>query len=169
MTMSKANMSRSEIREIAFQSLFPLNFNAALTKEDALEAVYELDHAEWLTDDKLQFTPVYLDTLIDGVLLKQAELDEVIKKHLSKNWNLNRIAKTDLIILRLAIFEFLYVSETDVPHVVALNEALELSKKYTDDSSRKFINGVLSNVLNEIRENETAAAATDSDNAAPKN
>ena len=130
--MSKANMSRSEIREIAFQSLFPLNFNAALTKEDALEAVYELDHAEWLTDDKLQFTPVYLDTLIDGVLLKQAELDEVIKKHLSKNWNLNRCSR----------FLFGWILNFYVLNDVLLVFKRSSSFKKIRRFASKFINGL---------------------------
>lgn len=158
--MSK-QMKRSEIREIAFQSLFPLNFNTTLTKEDAVQAVYELDHTEWLTDDQLQFTPQYLDILIDGVLAKQTELDEMIKSHLSKNWHLGRIAKTDLIILRIALFEFMYVDNQDVPNVVALNEALELAKKYADDTSRKFINGVLSSVLTEINADSAANVAVE--------
>ncbi|MGX7198948.1 transcription antitermination factor NusB [Enterococcus nangangensis] len=148
--MSKPNLSRSAIREIAFQALFPLNFNADLSKQDALTAVFELDHPEWLNDEQTAFVPVYLDTLVDGVTTKKDELDAIIAKHLNKNWSLARIAKTDLVILRLALFEMIYVSEEDVPKKVAVNEAIELAKKYADDSSRKFINGVLSNVLAEL-------------------
>ena len=64
-----------------------------------------------------------------------------------KVWTLQRLSKVDLMILRLAVYEILH--EDDVPNRVALNEALELAKTYSDDSSRKFINGVLSVIISE--------------------
>ena len=79
---------------------------------------------------------------------KKGELDQTIEKHLKGNWRINRISKMDLIILRIAIFEMKYIE--DVPFAVALNEAIELAKTFSDDQSRKFVNGVLSNVLKEI-------------------
>lgn len=150
MTMKNKALSRSQIREVAFQALFPLDFNEELTKKDAIDAVFQMDKAEWLSDDQTEFVPVYLDTLVDGVCEKKEDLDKVIASHLSKNWTLNRIAKTDLIILRIAIFEMMFVPNEDVPQKVALNEALELAKTYSDDTSRRFINGVLSAVMNEL-------------------
>ncbi|OJG65690.1 transcription antitermination protein NusB [Enterococcus moraviensis] len=86
--------------------------------------------------------------MVGGVCDRKAELDEIIKKHLGNNWSITRIAKMDLIILRIAIFEMLYVG--DVPNTVALDEAIELAKKYSDDRSRKFVNGVLANVMKDI-------------------
>ncbi|MDY2993900.1 transcription antitermination factor NusB, partial [Ligilactobacillus animalis] len=64
---------------------------------------------------------------------------------LSANWTLARLNRIDLLILRLAIYEMLYVD--DVPAKVALDEALQLAKEFSDDKSRRFINGVLSNLL----------------------
>lgn len=145
--MSK-ELTRHEIREKALQSLFPLDFNSDLTKQDAITHALELDYGEMVSEDGEEFVPVYLDVLVGGVCEKKEELDQAIHAHLGKNWTIQRIAKMDLIILRMAIFEMNYVS--DVPNTVALNEALELAKKYSDDRSRKFVNGVLSNVMKEI-------------------
>ena len=130
-------LSRHEIREMALQALFPLDFNADLTKEDAIFNAIELAHRDMIND-----------TLVGGVCAKKDELDKVIEKHLKNNWHINRISKMDLVILRIAIFEMTYV--TDVPAAVALNEAIELAKTFSDDRSRKFVNGVLSNVLKEL-------------------
>ena len=101
-----------------------------------------------INEDESEFVPVYLDTLVGGVCAKKDELDKVIEKHLKNNWHIIRISKMDLVILRIAIFDMTYV--TDVPAAVALNEAIELAKTFSDDRSRKFVNGVLSNVLKEL-------------------
>lgn len=141
-------LSRHEIREMALQALFPLDFNTDLTKEDAIFNAIELDHQEMINEEQSEFVPVYLDTLVGGVCVKKASLDTIIEKHLKNNWRINRISKMDLIILRIAIFEMMYVD--DVPATVALNEAIELAKTFSDDRSRKFVNGMLSNVLKEL-------------------
>lgn len=148
--MSKETFTRHEIREKALQALFPLDFNSDLTKQDAITNALELDYGEMISEDGEAFVPVYLDVLVGGVCEKKEELDQLIQGHLGKNWTIQRIAKLDLIILRMAIFEMKYAA--DVPNTVALNEALELAKKYSDDSSRKFINGVLSNVMKDLQE-----------------
>lgn len=142
--MSK-ELTRHEIREKALQALFPLDFNADLSKQDAIYNAIELDHQDLLNEDEDAFVPAYLDLLVEGVVAKQTEIDELISKHLKAKWTVGRIAKMDLIILRIAIFEILYVD--DVPATVAVNEALELAKTFSDDQSRKFINGVLSNII----------------------
>ncbi|GMC02681.1 N utilization substance protein B [Enterococcus thailandicus] len=141
-------ISRHKIREMALQALFPLDFNADLTKEDAIMHAIGLDQRELINEEESEFVPVYLDTLVGGVCAKKDELDQMIEKHLKNNWRINRISKMDLVILRIAIFEMKYV--TDVPAPVALNEAIELTKTFSDDRSRKFVNGVLSNILNEM-------------------
>lgn len=146
--MSKPSFTRHEIREKALQALFPLDFNIDLTKQDAIYYALELDNRDIISEDGEEFVPTYLDLLVGGVCDRKSELDEVIKKHLGTNWTLNRIAKMDLIILRMAIFEMIYAG--DVPNTVALNEAIELTKKFSDDRSRKFVNGVLSNVMKDL-------------------
>ncbi|MDH6364429.1 N utilization substance protein B [Enterococcus sp. PF1-24] len=141
-------LSRHEIREKALQALFPLDFNADLSKQDAIFNAIELDHQELLNEEEDSFIPAYLDLLVGGVLTKQAEIDERIQGHLKNKWSIQRIAKLDLVILRIALFEIFYVD--DVPNTVAVNEAIELAKTFSDDQSRKFVNGVLSNVVKEI-------------------
>lgn len=124
-------MTRHDIRQYAFQALFAKTSNP----DSQLDVVYE---------DLLpagQDKPPYLTELVDGVIDHQAELDQEIKQRLSSHWELSRIAKTDLVILRIAFYELKYVDA--VPTAVAINEALELAKTYSDDKSRKFINGVL--------------------------
>lgn len=138
-------LKRHTIREKALQALFPLAFQEELTKQDAIRYALEHDVAE-LNDEETEFVPAYLDLLVEGVCAKQSELDGLIESHL-KGWTLARIAKTDLVIMRIGLFEMLYVE--DVPGKVAVNEAIELAKKFSDDASRKFINGVLSAILNE--------------------
>ena len=148
--MSKETFTRHEIREKALQALFPLDFNTDLTKKDAITNALELEHGEMVSEDGEDFVPVYLDVLVGGVCEKKEELDQLVQSHLGKGWSIQRIAKLDLIILRMAIFEMKYVA--DVPDTVALNEALELTKKYSDDTSRKFVNGVLSNVMKDLQQ-----------------
>jgi N utilization substance protein B len=82
----------------------------------------------------------YAIELVDGILEKLEEIDTLINE-LVANWEFSRIAKTDLAILRLGIYEILY--RIDVPPVVVIDEALEISKDFSSDNSRKFLNGVL--------------------------
>ena len=72
-------------------------------------------------------------------------IDEAISAHLKKGWPISRLNKTDLILMRIAVYEIKFVEE--VPNKVSLNEALELSKEFSDETSRRFINGVLSNLI----------------------
>ena len=134
------NISRHDTRKLAFQTLYALNSNIDATPSDVYAPLLE---------DKVpagdDIVPPYLTELVDGVLTHQAQIDEKIMEHLSANWSLARLNKTDLLILRLAIYEMLYVD--GVPAKVALNEALQLAKEFSDDKSRRFINGVLSNLL----------------------
>lgn len=136
-------LSRHEIREKALQALYPFDFTDDVKKEDAITYALEYNN-ELVSEDGVNFVPGYLDVIVTGVCEKKTELDELIKENLHK-WTINRIAKPDLIILRMAIYEMKYSS--DIPAKVALNEALELTKKYSDDESRKFVNGVLSNII----------------------
>ena len=86
----------------------------------------------------------YISRILDGVLSHMTELDEKISAA-SVSWSLERMAKVDLTILRLATYEILY--EEDVPGSVAINEAVELANRYSEPSSGRFINGVLGTIL----------------------
>ena len=137
-------LSRHQIREIAIQALFPLNFNQDLTKQAAINHAIELNLVDQLDDEQASFVPPYLDVLVSGVCDNQATIDQ-----LKPGWKINRLAKMDVTILRLAIFEMKYVD--DVPNNVALNEAIELAKTFSDEKSRRFVNGLLSAVNQELQ------------------
>lgn len=126
-------MNRHQIRKSAFQTLF-----AELANEDA--DIAEL-YKEVLAIEHEKDIPDYLVTLVEGVNNHRDSLNEQIQSLLSAKWTISRIAKSDLIILQIALFEMQYVD--DVPNAVVINEALELADAFSDDSSKKFINGVL--------------------------
>lgn len=126
------SLTRHAIREEAFQVLFALQNNS----DADLETVYQsIPH-----HDEKQI-PAYVKQVVTGVSDHQAELDNQISSLLASGWTINRLVKADLIILRLALYEIQYVDE--VPTAVAINEALELTKTFSNDKSRKFINGAL--------------------------
>lgn len=134
------NDSRRDLRERAFQTLFSLEFGG-----DHLTAVthtYTYDKSDDSHD-----VPLFLLNLVNGVIDHRAELDELIIGKLKAGWSLSRLTLTDKTILRLGLYEILY--ETETPSRVAINEAIELAKNYSDDKSSRFINGVLSQFITE--------------------
>ncbi|ODB81866.1 N utilization substance protein B, partial [Staphylococcus sp. AOAB] len=126
-------MSRKESRVQAFQTLFQLEIkDTDLTINEAIN---------FIKDDYPDLDFDFIHWLVTGVKDHEPVLDEKIKPYL-KDWSLERLLKTDRIILRMATFEILH-SET--PAKVVINEAVELAKQFSDDDHYKFINGVLSN------------------------
>ena len=124
-------MKRRMAREKALQALFQIDINEA----GPMEAMENILHG----------APVdpYLSELVHGTAKQMKEIDEIISNYL-ENWTVNRLAKVELNILRLAVFELKYVK--DVPSNVVINEALEISKRFGDERSSKFINGVLAKI-----------------------
>ena len=96
--------------------------------------------------ENLEIDNKYVRDVVNGVLEHLEDIDKVLTKYLD-NWDLDRLGKTDKAILRLGAYEMLYY---DTPSIVAINEAVELSKKYSDDKIVKLINAV----LDKIRDNE---------------
>ena len=90
----------------------------------------------------------YIRQIIDGVREHEQEIDELIVKNLKKGWTISRISKASHAIMKLAIFEMKYMD--DVPAKVAINEAVELAKRYGDDGDPNFVNGLLGSVYKEI-------------------
>ncbi|MCD8880849.1 transcription antitermination factor NusB [Mammaliicoccus sciuri] len=127
-------MKRTELREIVFKSLYQLENNKTdLTVEEAIK---------YLVEDFKGEQYLYVKNFVKEVIEKKDELDEIVSPHL-KNWTLDRLLKTDRIILRMATYELKY---TDTPEKVIFNEAVEIAKVYSDDDHYKFINGVLSSL-----------------------
>lgn len=127
------SFSRHTIRIAAFQTLFALLTNPEANREEL--------YTELLKLGKNETAPDYLVELVDGVTQHQKKLDQTISSYLTDNWTIQRIDRADLVILRLAFFELKY--ESDLPAAIVINEALQLAKSFSDDKSRKFINGVL--------------------------
>lgn len=170
-TPSKANRPQSglrrEGREAAIQFLFQRDFQSAeITQEQDINVPLELpvpDPDFWklragaADPDELNPLPArgpiapkaraFAESLIKGVCLHQAAIDELITR-LAKNYRLSRIAAVDRNILRLAIFEIIHTCE--VPPVVAINEAIELAKQFGSEDSGRFVNGLLDKVRAEF-------------------
>jgi len=100
---------------------------------------------EWLDDNISKDTNEFTVKLIEGVISKIENIDSVIKDY-SKNWDFERISIIDKSILRLAIFEMLFME--DIPSVVTINECIELGKTFGGENSGQFINGILDAVKN---------------------
>ncbi len=128
-------MNRSELREQVFKLLFRVEFNP-------IEEMSEQEELFTITSDKEFSTKDadYIREKYENIASKLPEIDEAINKE-TTGWNTSRIAKVDLTILRLAIYEIKY--DESVPTGVAINEAVELAKKFGQDGSPSFVNGVL--------------------------
>ena len=129
--------TRSEARAAAFTQIFQLNQQG----DDKGEMLEHLLNAIPECEDNLG----YIQTVVNGVDEKSAELDEIIGANLKKGWTVQRISKVSLAILRLALFEMKYVD--DVPEKVAINEAVELAKTYGGEEDAKFVNGILGAIV----------------------
>ncbi len=127
--------TRRHSRELALQFLYQID----ITGDDYKTALDFFWQNFKVTDEVRKFS----NQLIDGIFLHQKDNDSLIEKF-SDNWRLHRIAKVDLNILRIAVFELAHCPE--IPPKVTLNEAIELAKKYGSRDSSSFINGVLDRI-----------------------
>lgn len=124
--------SRTTARRLAMQAIY----QSEISRIDAGEALNNLFEEEEIIEETMEFSK----RLVLGVTEKIKELDAKIKE-LSKNWAPDRINPVERSILRLALYELLY--EKDTPRPVIINEAIELAKRYCDEESAAFINGIL--------------------------
>lgn len=131
-------MNRRDAREATFALLFETEFKQG----DPREEIFAISCENREIQDNAYVRNVYF-----GVGEHLDEIDALIGKH-AKGWKTTRISRVSRSILRLAIFEMLYLE--DVPASVAINEAVELSKKFDEESARPFVNGILNSVKNEI-------------------
>ncbi len=134
-------MIRRKGREIAMQILYQID--QSKTPPDYAIALYK----NYLNiEDELAFQ--FGEELVRSIILHKEEIDQLIQNY-SKEWTLERMNLTDKNILRIAIYEMLY--RPDIPHIVSINEAIELAKTYGTDESPAFINGILDKIYkNEI-------------------
>ncbi len=130
-------MLRKQIREEIFKIIFRIPFN---NKE---EMDWQIDFSMQDLENKSQENQEYIRNKITAIIEKQPEIDEKIASNCD-GWNLNRIGKAEIAIMRIAVYEMLY--EADLPAQISINEAVELSKIYCDEEARGFINAVLGKV-----------------------
>ncbi|MBR4261528.1 MAG: transcription antitermination factor NusB [Clostridia bacterium] len=132
-------MNKSAIREITFKLLYSLEIQKSYEDEDI----------------ELYFEDIELDTEnikrqikedVNSIKENNDELENQISANLKSDWNIERISKVNIVLLKLAIYEMLYKK---VPYKVVINEVVELAKKYGEDTSSSFINGVLATVVKE--------------------
>lgn len=128
-------MSRRELREQLFKLLFRIEFNE---KEEMHEQkVFFFEEEENQADEK---DAALIIEKFNRIMDKLEEIDAALNDKV-KGWNTDRMGKVDLTVLRLAVYEIMY--DEDIPTGVAINEAVELAKKFGQDSSPAFVNGVL--------------------------
>ena len=134
-------MNRTEMRENAFKLIYSLEIQKVENVQEQINLYFESNN---ITDEEAK---KYIANAVNGIEEHQEEILKDIETNLKEEWKLSRISKMDLTILKLAIYEIKY---TDVPYKVSINEAVELAKKYGEDKSKKFVNGILASVVKEM-------------------
>ena len=130
-------MTRSNAREIACHLVFEMNFNN-ITAGEALQTLMDDGYYPTLKPDGKQLE--YLTSVVQGVQAKREELEGYISKY-SVGWSLGRIARMAVAIMEVCMYEALYIE--DAPVSAAINEAVELTRKYENEDVVSFVNGIL--------------------------
>lgn len=133
-------MNRTAIREQTFKLIYSLEIQK---QNDLKEAIELYEESNEITDENAK---VYIRDAIFGIEKNKEEIINQIESNLKSDWKIERISKIDLAILKLAVYELKY---TEIPFKVVINEAVELAKKYGEDSSKNFVNGILASVVKE--------------------
>ena len=134
-------MKRTEIRELTFKLIYSLEIQRTDDLEEQIELYIQCNEVE---DNEAK---EYIKDAIIGIRENINEIQGLIEKNLKADWKIDRISKIDLSLLKLAIYEIKYKK---IPYKVAINESLELAKKYGEEASKNFINGILASVVKEL-------------------
>lgn len=138
-------MNRSQIREVAFQFIYGSEIQKELEPSQVDDFLKNND----VEDEKAK---EYLLDMVTGIKENNEKIVSLIEKKLKSNWEISRISKVNLALLKIAIYEIQYKK---LPYKAIINEVVELAKKYGDDNSKQFINGVLASVVTKLQgENE---------------
>lgn len=129
-------MNRSKLREIIITILYQTYIY------DSKKINYDLKD---IIKENIEIKSEFVTKAVEYVKQNQKDIDNLANKYM-KNWNIDRLSKVDKAIISLAIYELF---SSDTPNIVAINEAIELSKKYSDEKVTKLINGVLDKILHE--------------------
>lgn len=132
-------MNRSVARDMAFKFLYQVEVQKE-NNEEVINLFFENN------DIQNKDAKKYILDIANGVNKNLENIIEHIKKNLKQDWKIERISKVTLAILKLAVYEIVYA---EVPFKVVINEAVELAKKYGEDSSPAFVNGILASIVKE--------------------
>ncbi len=128
--------NRSELRDIIIKVLYQINIyeeaNIEYNKDDIIKELLEVENS-------------FVNDTVSGIIKNNKKIETIANEYL-KDWTIDRLSKVDQAILKLGIYELLY---TETPSVVSINEAIELSKKYSEEKVTKMINGVLDKIYHE--------------------
>jgi transcription antitermination protein NusB len=133
-------MSRKTAREAAMKLIYEYGITGILSLNSMIE-MPDILKVDKLSEENLE----YVNSIVEHYMDSAEEIDQTIEKY-SISWNISRISKVDLAILRLAFYEMM---KTDTPHEILVNEAVDLAKKYSGEKSPSFINGLLGGYLKE--------------------
>ncbi len=136
-------MKRTETREQAFRLIYSSQIQKDMDEEQINIFIEENNLGEEEAE--------YIKNIFYGIKENKEKIEKLISSNLKEKWSMDRISKIDLSILKLAIFELVY---SKLPYKVAINEAVELAKKYGEDSSKSFVNGVLASIVKEKKLDE---------------
>ena len=133
-------MTRTEIRELTFELLYSLE----IQKNEKSEYSEQIELFLVEQNVSQEKTKTYMTETINGIAKNKEEILELISQNLKEKWDISRVSKINITLLKLATYEIVY---TELPYKVVVNEAVEIAKKYGDDTSPAFINGVLANII----------------------
>ena len=132
-------MNRSKARDLAFKLLYQIEIQKELNNED-IELFFENN------DINSEEAKGYIKDIVNGINLNSKDIIELISKNLKDDWNIERVSKVNLALLKLAIYEIKY---SKLPYKVVINEVVELAKTYGEETSKTFVNGILASVVKE--------------------
>lgn len=132
-------MNRSETRELAFKLLYQIEIQKEIKNED-LALFFENN------DIKSKQAQEYIEDVVNGINKNANEIMNTISRNLKEDWEIERVSKVNLALLKLGIYEIVYKK---LPFKVVINEVVELAKKYGEETSKVFINGILASVVKE--------------------
>lgn len=130
-------MNRSRARELAFKLLYQIEIQKEVNEED-IELFFENNEVN------SKEAKEYINDMVNGINMNSKEILEQISKNLKEDWKVERVSKVNLALLKLAIYEIKY---KELPYKVVINEVVELAKRYGEETSHSFINGILASVV----------------------
>lgn len=133
-------MNRTKTRELAFEFLYSIEVQKDVDIEEQLELFFDIKEIE---DENVK---QYITDMANGIEKNKEEIMNKISENLKEQWEMSRVSKINISLLKLAVYEITY---KQIPYKVVINEVIELAKKYGEDLSSFFINGVLASIVKE--------------------